>query len=310
MTQSFDINIFSEHLVAAWKYAQSYPYQCCCPGCTKKAIKSHLLQQHPILDSISDDKNSLLQMVGNNMDPRSGNWSFYRRKNVGITNALQYKLFCDEHDSRLFKDLEDRNSIPESRRDCLLLAFRAACAIRHQEEHRTRIYERVSLGAGQSNPSIDNSQAFILRMNSVVDNLWKAINGEGDNHYLFRMISMPRIDVAASDCMIDEKDFENHFMDNGYDVPLNCLFVNLIPFDSALHLLIGCDTRYDKREEFKQIIMDYPTGDLPMDAYLGTVQGILLKCSNWCCSPSLYYDHDWMGFFNEYERLKVLDSVL
>ncbi len=309
MTQNFDINVFSDHLVTAWKYAQLYPYRCCCPGCTKKAIKSHLLQQHPILESISDDKNCLLQMIDNTMDPRSGNWSIYNRHKVGITRALQYKLFCGEHDSSLFKDLENRNSIPESKQDCLLLAFRAACAVRHQEEHRLRIYEKESLGSGQRNPLIDSSQAFILRMNSVVDNLWRAINGEGDNHYFFRMISMPRIDVAASDCIIDEKDFENHIMDDGYDVPLNCLFVNLIPIDKTLFLLIGCDTLFDEREEFKKNIMDLQTGDLPVGVHLRTVQGILLKCSNWCCSPNLYDDHDWSEFFDEYELFKVCNSV-
>ena len=82
-------------------------------------------------------------MVDNRMDPRSGNWDLYQRHNVGISDALQYKLFCKEHDNSLFKDLEKRNSIPDSKRDCLLLAFRSACAVRHQEEQRLHIYEKM-----------------------------------------------------------------------------------------------------------------------------------------------------------------------
>ncbi len=73
----FDYNEFSDSLVKAWKYARSYPYICCCPDCKNKAIKSHLLQQHPILESICDEKNRLLQMVDNDIDPRSGKWNFY-----------------------------------------------------------------------------------------------------------------------------------------------------------------------------------------------------------------------------------------
>ena len=302
------IHAFSNSLVAAWKYAQSYPYQCSCPGCTEKAIKSHLLQQHPILASISDEKNHLLQMVDNTMDPRSGNWDFYNRRKVGIRNALQLYLFCGAHDSGLFKDLESRNCIPESKQDCLLLAYRAACAVRHQEERRLHIYEKEREVLDQSSPLESNSRAFILRMNVVVDNLWKAINGDGDNHYLFRMISMPRIDIAASDCMIDDTDLESHFSEECYDAPLNCLFINLIPRDGGLLLLLGCDTRYDEKGEYKRIIMDFPTGDLPRNDYLGTLKGVLLKCSNWCCSPKLYDDSDWRDFFDKYEALKVIST--
>ena len=260
------------------------------------------------MESISDEKNHLLQMVDNIMDPRSGNWSFYNRHSVGITNALQYKLFCGTHDSGLFKDLENRNSIPESKRDCLLLAFRAACAVRHQEEHRLHIYEKESEVLGQRSPLESNSRAFILRMNSVVDSLWKAINGDGDSHYLFRMVSMPRVEIAASDCMIDEKDYEKHFMEEGYDAPLNCLFINLIPNNDTLLLLLGCDIRYDEKAENKRIIMDFPTGDIPLMVHLNTIKGILLKCSNWCCSPKLYEDSKWKGFFDKYEELKVASA--
>ena len=184
-TDSFDINAFSNQLVTAWKYSKTYPYRCCYPSCNKKAIKSHLLQQHPVLESICDEKNSLLQMVDNRRDPRSGDWDFYQVHNVGISDAMQYRLFCGEHDNGLYKDLEKRNSIPESKRDCLLLAFRSACAVRHQEEQRLRIYEKQRMSTGKENLFEANSLLFIRRMDEVVNYLWGAINDNGDNHYFF-----------------------------------------------------------------------------------------------------------------------------
>ena len=304
----FDFNAFSDQLVVAWKYAKNYSYSCCCPGCGKTAIKSHLLQKHPILASISDEKHCVVQMVDNRKDPRSGDWDFYQRHNVGISDALQYKLFCKEHDNGLYKDLEQRNSIPESKRDCLLLAFRSACAVRHQEEHRLHIYEKTRTDSEIDMVKEGVSSAFIRRMDAVVDNLWSAINGNGDNHYLFRMIAMPRIDIAASDCMTDEADLEAHIMDDNYYAPLNCLFINLIPDGDKLLLLLGCDTRYDKEGEFKSIIMGFPTGDVPSDYHFVTVKGILLKCSNWCCAPKLYNDSDWKVFLDEYDGVKVENS--
>ena len=110
--EEFDFNALSDDIVRAWNYAKSYKYKCCCPKCNEEAIRSHLLQQHPILESICDENNSLLQMVDNFNDPRSGDWNFYSRRKVGISNALQYKLFCKKHDNSLFKELEKQNSIP------------------------------------------------------------------------------------------------------------------------------------------------------------------------------------------------------
>ena len=305
-----DVNTFSNHLVDARKYSKTYPYRCCCPGCKEKAIKSHLLQQHPILESVCDDKHSLLQMVDNRKDPRSCDWDFYQRHNVGITDALQYKLLCKEHDYKLFKDLEQRNSVPESKRDCLLLAFRSACAVRHQEEQRLHIYEKKRIDAKIDDERMAVSHIFIRRMDAVVNNLWDAINGKGDNNYLFRMIAMPRIDIAASDCMTDELDLEQHILDDGYNAPLNCLFINLIPNGDRLLLLLGSDTRYDKDGEYQSVINGFPTGDVTIDYHLETIKGILLKCSNWCCAPKLYNDNDWRTFFDEYEELKVNSSFL
>ena len=247
-------------------------------------------------------------MVDNFNDPRSGDWNFYSRRKVGISIALQYKLFCKKHDDSLFKEVEKRNSIPTYKRDCLLLAFRSACAVRHQEEHRLHIYERLKKDTKQKYPMEDISRIFIQRMDEVVNNLWAAINGNGDNNYLFRMIAMSKVNIAASDCMTDEEDLEEHILDIGYKKPLNCLFINLIPLEDKLYFLLGCDTRYDKRGEYKTIIEEFPIGDVSSSVHLAILKGILLKCSNWCCAPELYDDSDWKEFFDEYEVLKVRAS--
>lgn len=104
----FDFNKFSDEHVRALTYAKLYPYKCCCPDCEGVAIKSHLLQQHPILASICDEKNRVIQMVDNDIDPRLGNWNLYCKRKVGITNALQYRLFCDKHDVHFFKILKTK----------------------------------------------------------------------------------------------------------------------------------------------------------------------------------------------------------
>jgi hypothetical protein len=310
--EDFNSNDFSDSLTKAWSYAKNYSYICCCEGCKKEAIKSHLLQQHPVLKSICDKNNNLLQFVDNIKDPRSRDWNFYQKHLVGISNALQFKLFCKKHDTELFKTLEqNQNSIPKSKRDCLLLAYRSACAVRHQEECRLHIYESLlnNKSVGLLIEQMNVSKAFIMRMNAVVNGLWDALNGNGDNYYLFRMISMPKIELAVSDCIISEKDFEEHIMDEDYCEPLNYMSINIIPSKNDLLLLLGCDTRYDKENKYKEIITSFPTGDLSYNDFEDTLKGILLKCNNWCCSPELNNENKWKEFFDEYESMKV-QSIL
>lgn len=122
---------------------------------------------------------------------------------------------------------------------------------------------------------------------------------------MFRMIDMPRLDIAVSDCMIDEEDLEEHILNEEYKEPLNSFFIHLIPLQDRLYLLLGCDSRYDKNGEYKAIIGGFPIGDVTSEYHLGTLKGILLKCSNWCCSPKLYEDNSWKDFFDEYESLKL-----
>lgn len=305
--ETFDLNQFANSLQKARNYAEKYKYKCCCPDCHEIAIKSHLLQRHPLLTSIADSQNKVFQFEDNWEDARSGRWDFYSEKARGINDAMQYRLFCGKHDSDLFKDLESRNSIPASKYDCLLLAYRAACSVRHQEEKRLHLYEyREQHEPNEINATfLRNSQKFILRMDPVIDNLWKALQGE-DSSYLFRMIAMPFIPIAASDCLVDEEDYQNHIMDDDCCEPFNCYFVNLIPDNDRLLLLMGCDTRYDKIGEYESIITDFPAEcDLPYQHFVETIWGILMKCHNWCSSPKLAEDSKWKKFFADYELMKV-----
>lgn len=307
----FDFNKFANSLQKARIYATSFKYKCCCPECNEAAIKSHLLQRHPVLEALTGDKNELLQFEDNWEDARSGRWDLYTEKTRGINDAMQYRLFCSKHDSLLFKDLESRNSIPESKRDCLLLAYRAACSVRHQEERRMHLFEsKVEQEPNEFDAAfLKNSLSFIRRMDALINNLWKALDGK-DASYTFRMIEMPYIPVAASDCIVDEEDYQDHIMDETYCKPLNCYFVNLIPGDKRLFLLLGCDTRYDRNGEYNRIVTEFPADcDIPYQYFVETLWGILFKCHNWCCSPKLAEDSKWKKFFGEYEELKVKDIL-
>ena len=159
------LNEFAESLQKARNSSNRFAYKCNCPNCESKAIKSHLIQRHPTLESISDVENKLLQFEDNWEDPRSGRWNLYTSSKRGINDAMQYPLFCSSHDSSLFKELESHNSVPSSKHDCLLLAYRAACSVRHHEERRMHLYGyKVKENSEDLNGIMfENSRAFIRR---------------------------------------------------------------------------------------------------------------------------------------------------
>ena len=95
----FDFNQFANSLQKARSYASNFKYKCCCPECNEAAIKSHLLQRHPVLEALTGDKNELLQFEDNWEDSRSGRWDLYTEKTRGINDTMQYRLFCSRHDS-------------------------------------------------------------------------------------------------------------------------------------------------------------------------------------------------------------------
>lgn len=82
--KTWNFNQFANSLQKARNYADKFNYRCCCPDCGEIAIKSHLLQRHPLLTSIADSQNKVLQFEDNWEDARSGRWNFYSEKARGI----------------------------------------------------------------------------------------------------------------------------------------------------------------------------------------------------------------------------------
>ena len=65
---------FFNSLGNARNKARKFHYKCLFPNCSRNAINSHLIQQHPYLESIAED-GYLYQIKDNEIDPRSGDSS-------------------------------------------------------------------------------------------------------------------------------------------------------------------------------------------------------------------------------------------
>jgi hypothetical protein len=102
-------------------------WNCLVDGCDEVAINSHLIQQNGLLNNITYDGHlvELKVIDANRWDDKKLPFEF---GNVGIKQALSYKVFCNKHDTEIFKPIEDNNKNFESYEAFLLFSYRAVGA--------------------------------------------------------------------------------------------------------------------------------------------------------------------------------------
>lgn len=119
-------------LAAIQKNMDKKSWPCIYGGCDQHAINSHLLQRHGVLDRVVE--NGHLYEV-----KRCDYYKWNRNppiefKMVGLNRAISLPLFCHEHDSRLFRSIEQDEIDCSDYRMQLLLSYRTVCAeIRKKE---------------------------------------------------------------------------------------------------------------------------------------------------------------------------------
>ena len=108
-------------------------WQCLVDDCQKPSINSHLLQKNGILSSISENNHVIETKL---VEP------FKWEKNklpiqmslIGQKNAFSWPIFCDEHDTKLFNEIENKTIDLNSYNTFLLLSYRVTTAeIRKKE---------------------------------------------------------------------------------------------------------------------------------------------------------------------------------
>ena len=147
-------------LAAIQKNMDKKSWPCIYGGCDQHAINSHLLQRHGVLDRVVE--NGHLYEV-----KRCDYYKWNRNppiefKMVGLNRAISLPLFCHEHDSRLFRSIEQDEIDCSDYRMQLLLSYRTVCAeIRKKEmniEFLGRMKKFVGAGVGK------NIAQFFLRL--------------------------------------------------------------------------------------------------------------------------------------------------
>lgn len=81
-------------------------WECIECGCNKLAINSHLLQRHGILSNIVENGHLTEVKGADMMRWDENNANVFQFKKIGLQQAISLKIFCNNHDTTLFYDIE------------------------------------------------------------------------------------------------------------------------------------------------------------------------------------------------------------
>lgn len=295
------MNEFFESLGKARDKARKYGYKCLCPGCSKKAINSHLVQKHPFLESIAED-GKVYQIGDNEISPMSGDFSDLKEKTLSIQQALSMPLFCSQHDNDLFKSIESGNIDFDSTQTFLLFSLRGLASQRYLEEKRQVYYQNTGNEGEPFDVQREYSKHVIDRFDSTLDMLLQDIETKAHDQYVFKILDLPYAPFCGSDAVVDEDEMVNSYYKGDMTArPINTLYLTLLPIreKEVLQVIIGYHKDYvgDKQRAFYEKNVKSPKRD--------TFLQFVFRMKNWCCSPSVIKDTNFATIY-EIQRNEII----
>lgn len=271
-----------------FKNVKKVKWKCLHKNCNNNAINSHLGQKKGILSELQVGGH-IIQLKTTDIHNASYRKKPLQFKKLGIRSAISLPVFCNAHDTSLFKTIEVGKVDFSSYNTFLLFSYRTLCAeIRKKEiskeQNKRMIASRLLEG------KID--KVFLKGSNTGLDMgirdlsfLKKRFEDEIDNPleiYQYWSVELPKYELFASAIMSvlpvkikssDESEFEN-------------LYIHLIPNNAKTLLLIGYDKKYptvamhDYCLSWKELLKD------ELDVKITTL--LTNHIENWVMSPNLF----------------------
>lgn len=292
---------FFNSLGIARNRARKFHYKCLCPNCGRNAINSHLIQQHPYLESIAED-GYLYQIKDNEIDPRSGDFSDSREQILSIRQVLSMPLFCSEHDNGLFKSIESGDIDFKSANTFLLFSLRGIASQRYLEEKRQVHYQNTGFEGEPFDVQREYSKYVIDRFDCTLNMLMRDIAEKSYGEYEFNAVDLPWLPVCGSDAVVDENEMmESYNSDNLQMRTMNTLYITLLPLkeERVLKLIIGYHKGFvsKRQEQLYQYVCSNPKAE--------SIFQCIFRMKNWCGSPS-YFNGTGFADFYEVERVEIV----
>lgn len=218
-----------------------------CLICDEIAINSHLLQKNGILNLISYN-NHIIQIKSNDFF-KAEKEGMIDMNIIGINKAMSYPLFCNLHDTKIFESIETKELNTSIYKSQLLFSYRSLCAEIRKKLKNIEIFERVQKSSHFKMHSqflditkmqIEANTQGVNDMNFFKDEFEKEIFNESIPNFVFETIDFNFIPISVSAVYspINPEFHTLEFLMNSKE-PLNYIFINLIPQNDKLSLIIG-----------------------------------------------------------------------
>lgn len=288
MKKNKDIREFQKIYSGILKNLRNKKWNCIVDSCENKSINSHFLQQNGILNNISED-NHVIEVKQTDTFSWSKDQPPLSFKRVSVKKALSLDLFCNPHDSEIFKQVETAPVDFTNYKNHLLLSYRVTCAeIRKKEiniETFTRLLNSNSL---KGKLPLDHYKTFlegtkmgIKDLNEYKQKFEKELNTENEE-FEFKVFKYPLIKVYCSAAFSPYETRQTPFEDS----LLNYVFIHIIPNEKELYVIVGFH-----KENIKPYITDYINSwrNLSMqELELNLTNLFATKVENWGLSPLIY----------------------
>lgn len=272
-----------------------------CILCDNLAINSHLLQKNGILSYIQD--NGHIKQLKFNDIYKSQKEDNIIISDVGLKKAMTYKVFCNSHDTKIFKEIESREINPVNYRTNLLLTYRSLCAeiikkdisIEYSNKIQHSAYFRPDFEFQKKVQSLLNenikSRKELMWYKNELEN---EISSNIKENFVFKTFKLKFIPICAS--AVYSPTFEPHINELVFKNKerLDYLSINLIPQKGSLYLSLG----YHKKQNNHWIVDYIKSWDNVTDDKITTklTEIFSTKIENWAISPV---------YFNNIERNEI-----
>lgn len=220
-----------------------------CLLCEENSINSHLLQKNGILSNISSEGH-IMQIKPKDfaLDHKDGIIDISK---IGINKGMSYFLFCNFHDTKVFEEIEQKTLDIAKYENQLLFSYRSLCAEYRKKEMNIDIFSRI---INSSHFSIkkdvlefaesqkEANETGNIDMNFYKTEFEKEIfeGGTHKRNFIFELLEFDFLPISASAVYtpINPATHTLEYLKNIENI-LSMIFINLIPINDKLYLLIG-----------------------------------------------------------------------
>lgn len=283
------------------KNLKNKKWDCMLPGCSNMAINSHLLQRNGVLSHIIENGHCYEQHPKDVFKMSIDTFPF-EFKLRGIQEAISIDLFCNKHDTELFKPIETDVVDYDDYSNQLLLSYRTVCAeIRRKEveiERNNRLANSKTLQTIRPDitsvaPEISKASKQGIDDLCFYKELLEIEIHNPSNNFFFVHYSYPIRGLYASSAFTIASEEET----KDYSKVLDTCFGHIVPTESKTEVIFG----YHK-EHVNSSILNFISGwsaELNKEQIGKQLTGLFTLIEGWGMSPSLYdkIDQDDINHF-------------